>query len=215
MIQLELFDIFKYWIFFMIALSVHQYGHVKAAIMFGIKRYEKTSMNSINPFIHISVASMFTGLFFGIMWPKKVKFIPKVDSDISTQKQKFIFDLAGIIANLIVGFGILLVVFLLVVIARSYMDYSVYSFFSHDMRDLGLFNLYLALLNCLPIRGVDGYVITRAAFSKMNLDKKYIKIYHYVTYGLLSVILLFGLTRYDLYVYDGFLLLRELIMNVY
>lgn len=161
--------IIKLWINFALAITLHEYGHYQMAIKLGKAEYENSIRNCPNPFMHISLLSMFSGFLFGFMWGKKVEFESSAECNSTKIIQNTLFGLSGIMLNIVVALSAGLLFYFL---PRFHLDSSVYIFFKYNMRYFLLANIFVALVSILPLPGLDGFRILKSIFEGFGVSFK-------------------------------------------
>lgn len=201
MYEHSLIYILKLWIYFAAAITLHEYGHYQMAIKLGKKEFENSLRNTPNPFVHISLLSMFSGILFGFMWGKRVIFKSSAKTNRTRLIQNGLFGLSGIMANLVAAFSAGLVSYIML---RFDLDKSVHIFFEYGMIDFLGVNIFIALVSLLPLPGFDGFGIAKSMIGAFGVGIRDIvsKRLELVTLSALGLTILYKLAYYQQPVYD-------------
>jgi len=144
------------FVFVIIFLSFHEYGHAKAASLIGDKTAEYAGRMTLNPAVHIDIfGTVLLPIMFVLAgippfgWAKPVP----VDSNIS-KRDMTIVAFAGPFMNIACAFGV--VAILKIIIALSI---PLQPNLLRIIRDGAYINLFLAFFNLLPLNPLDGYKV--------------------------------------------------------
>ncbi len=143
---------------FIIALSLHEYGHALAATLQGDPTAKLAGRLTLNPKSHLDPVGTFMLVMVGFGWGKPVPFAPN-----KLRSARFgaaIVGIAGPVVNVILA---IVSAFLLVLLVRSGAENSgaagLWGYFLEISLTL---NITLALFNLLPIPPLDGSRIMSA-----------------------------------------------------
>lgn len=143
---------------FIIALSLHEYGHALAATLQGDPTARLAGRLTINPKSHLDPVGTFMLVMVGFGWGKPVPFAPNKLR--SRQFGAAIVGLAGPVVNVILAF---ISAFLLLALVRSGAPNEGAAHLWGRFLQISLtLNVVLALFNLLPIPPLDGSRILSA-----------------------------------------------------
>lgn len=188
--------ILKLWMYFAAAITLHEYGHYQMAIKLGKKEYKNTLRNTPNPFVHISLLSMFSGILFGFMWGKRVIYKSSAKDNRRRAIQNILFGFSGIMANLATAVSAGLVSYIML---RFHLDKSVHDFFQYGMITFIGVNVFIALVSLFPLPGLDGYgiLISMVAGFGIGIKEVVSKRLEFVSLSALGLVILYQLAYYQ------------------
>ena len=165
------------------------------AIKLGKKEYINSHRNTPNPFVHISLLSMFVGILFGFMWVKKVVFNSRAKANRTRLIQNVLFGLSGIMANLATAIIVGLVSYIML---RFHLDRSVRNFFQYGMINFLGVNIFIALVSLLPLPGFDGFGIVKSFFGAYGVGiKEVVKRLEFVSLSAIGLVIVYQLAYYQ------------------
>lgn len=148
----------------LIALSFHEYAHARMAYFWGDPTAKMQGRLTLNPISHLDPIGLLMLIFVRFGWARPVPINPVNFSD--RRRGLFWVSLAGPGINLILGF---VATFLFVVVFFTGTEPTIVQI----MRNLVIYNVYLALFNLIPLPPLDGSKI----FSSL-LPREYVNQYH-------------------------------------
>lgn len=195
--------IVKLWLYFGVAITLHEYGHYQMAIKLGKKEFKDSLRNTPNPFVHISLLSMFSGILFGFMWGKRVIYKSSAKTNRTRLIQNVLFGFSGIMANL---FTAIAAGFVSYIMLRFHLDKSVHHFFQYGMISFMGVNVFIALISLLPLPGFDGFGIAKSLIGILGVGVREVvsKRLEVVTLSVMGLTILYQLAYYQHPVFDLF-----------
>ena len=160
-------EIVMYLLAFLIAITVHEYAHARAALAAGDDTAKRQGRVSLNPMDHLDplgtimfVITMFSG--FGLAWGKPVPINPYYFRNPRWDTLRV--SLWGPLSNLITA-AILIVTlkFVAIYLAKPYINLVAVCI---------MFNLMLAFFNLIPIAPLDGSKIL-SSLLPVDLARRY------------------------------------------
>lgn len=147
----------------LISLTVHEWGHARAAYACGDDTAYLMGRMTLNPFHHIDWVGFLCMLFFGFGWAKPVPVNSRKFKNY--RKGEAIVSLAGVMMNLVL---VLIGFVALVLIGWLKLEWLLGSEYLFTiLYYLIALNCTLALFNLLPIYPLDGYHIFELLFAKL------------------------------------------------
>jgi len=180
----------------LIGLSIHEFGHAKAAQLCGDRTAEELGRVTIDPKAHIDIVGLVSLFIFGFGWGKPVLINPR---NFKHPRRDSIFvGLAGVTLNLI---SAIFFAFLTRFIYQLFPNF----FFSGSWGDATrnvlistvMINLSLMLFNLIPVPPLDGFGVLSEI---INLKERNFKMYAWLmTYGskVLFLVIIIG-TKFGL-----------------
>ncbi len=174
----------------LIALTLHELAHAKAAYHFGDPTAKNSGRFSLNPLKHLDPVGTIMLIFFGFGWAKPVPVNPMYFE--GNRKRKMLWvALAGPVSNLLQALaGAILLSLIYHFVPGGTVASFLISFFVYYIS----INLVLAVFNILPIPPLDGSKILAGLLP----DKFYVFISKIEQYGfiILLILVLFNFTQY-------------------
>lgn len=175
----------------LIGLSVHEFGHAKAAQLCGDRTSEYMGRVSLDPRAHIDPWGLIALLLVGFGWGKPVLVDPRNYKH--PRRDSIIVGLAGVFNNFIAAILFAFIYrFALQLIPASFWQLTFGHVVMMLLSNIVVINLSLMLFNLLPIPPLDGFGVLCGIFNLYGT-----KFYWYARrYGMIILILLlyFGLT---------------------
>lgn len=175
----------------LIGLSVHEFGHAKAAQLCGDRTSEAMGRVSLDPRAHIDPVGLLMLLVVGFGWGRPVIVDPR--NYRHPRRDSIIVGLAGVFNNLISAVVFAFVYrFAVQLLPASFRVSTFGSIIVRLLLQIVVINLSLMLFNLLPIPPLDGFGVVCGIFNLYNT-----KFYWYARrYGMLLLIIMmyFGLT---------------------
>jgi len=151
--ELFVFRLFEEPILFLIVLvlmvfsiCLHEFCHAWTAKLCGDSTAAENGYLTLNPLKVMGVYSLIMLLMFGIGWGR----VPVNNSRITHKYQRILVDLAGIIANFVLG-----IVFTAVLVLMIHVNPE--SQYTTPVIMVAALNFVMAMFNLLPIPPLDGY----------------------------------------------------------
>ena len=170
-----------------VAISVHEFGHAKAAQLCGDKTSEWQGRVSLDPRAHVSLLGILMLLVVGFGWGRPVMIDPRQFKH--PRRDQIIVGLAGVFNNMICA-----IVFSVVcgLVLRFAPPAAIAKGIGNVIWTILLrtvtVNVSLMIFNLLPVPPLDGWNILTQLFKLDKYDWWY-KVYQYGTYILLALII--------------------------
>jgi len=175
----------------LIGLSVHEYGHAKAAQMCGDTTSERQGRVSLDPRAHIDPIGLIALLLVGFGWGRPVMIDPRNFKH--PRRDQVIVGLAGVFNNFICAIVFAFIYrFAVQLLPSSFLHSTFGNIIITMLLQVVVVNLSLMLFNLLPIPPLDGFGVISAIFKLYNT-----KFYWFARrYGMIVLIVMmyFGLT---------------------
>ena len=196
--------LFVIWFAFVLSLTAHAFGYLTIRDSFGGKKKDK-SRNNRNPFMHISIISMITGLLFGFMWAKPVFFNNQLEKNKPVSRQ-VAFHLSGIVVNLLLA---LVLAFFRGIMSKLFgeTDPSTAAMFLYrQLSCLISANLFVACIALLPLPGLDGFNLLWVFVEKNGVvvRRQVMYIIKTVAFSLILLYFICSLLQYRYPLYDQY-----------
>lgn len=168
-----------------VAISVHEYGHAKAAQLCGDRTAESMGRVSLDPRAHVDIVGLLMLFFVGFGWGKPVIIDPRQMKH--PRRDQILIGLAGVFNNFVTS-----IVF--AVILRLYVQFASAAFINGKLGETIFvilmytvsINISLMLFNLLPIPPLDGFGVICGIFGLYNT-----KFYWYARrYGMIVLLIL-------------------------
>lgn len=181
-----IFDLFSspvlvilYIVFIVIALSVHEFAHAKAADMLGDPTPRLQGRLTLDPRAHLDLWGSILFLVAGFGWGKPVQFDPYNLKNPRQDAMKIA--LAGPLSNIIMALSVSIIIKLIYLLFPSLSP-----LFFDIARIFITLNVFLAVFNLIPIEPLDGFKIVGGLLS----EEQAIKWYSLRPYGMFFLIAL-------------------------
>lgn len=168
-----------------VAISIHEYGHAKAAQLCGDTTGEYQGRVSLDPRAHIDPWGLLMLFIVGFGWGRPVMIDPRQFKN--PRRDQIIVGLAGVFNNLLgaIAFSIICGLCLRFGL-RFFVTSSIGSIIYDILSYVIMINVSLMIFNLLPIPPLDGFGVVCGIFNLYNS-----KFYYYAKrYGMIILVVL-------------------------
>jgi len=144
-----------------LALTIHEYSHAKAAVKVGDNTPKMYGRLTLNPAKHFDIIGILAFIIAGFGWAKPIPVNPF--NYHNYKKGNIIVSLAGVFSNLIIG----VIASILFVISVMYFSGNVSYILQYFFYFIMLINFSLMIFNLIPIAPLDGFNLLNS-FTKPN-----------------------------------------------
>lgn len=180
----------------LICIVLHECAHGFVAYKMGDDTAKAAGRLSLNPLKHIDLVGAACMLLFNFGWAKAVPINPYRFK--SRRKGMILVSLAGPLANILLAFILMLVMYFMAIVTPQYFNSGAYytiSTLTYYLDQLYVMNLCLAVFNLIPIPPLDGSKVIGAFLP----DAQFRKVMQYENLGMIALIILIAFSeRFDI-----------------
>ena len=168
-----------------IAISVHEFGHAKAAQLCGDRTAEYMGRVSLDPRAHIDIVGLLMLFFVGFGWGKPVVIDPRQMKH--PRRDQILIGLAGVFNNFIAAIVFAFIFrFYVQLTYKAFLYKTIGRVIYTMLQSVVAINISLMLFNLLPIPPLDGFGVICGIFGLYNT-----KFYWYARrYGMIVLLAL-------------------------
>ena len=184
---------------FLPSLTIHEYAHAWVAYRFGDDTAKRMGRLTLNPLAHISLlGTIIMPLLIRFGWAKPIP----VNFSILSKKQIFCVAAAGPLANILLAF--------ILTGAFHILSLEAIPLLGNFVLLAILLNIMLAVLNLIPVPPLDGSRLVYALLKSPRAVNAYYKFGRYGIFILIAFLLLGGLQKVVLPLFELFCTLLRL-----
>lgn len=204
--------------FLMLSLSVHEYAHAFAAHKQGDDYARVMGRMTINPLKHIDPLGLLMLVLVGFGWAKPVPIVPSNFKN--GRKSMIIVSIAGVLANLIMAFIAINLLYFLNYTCGLYFFVTNPAIWAIVLSDIFIYfitvNITLCVFNLIPLPPLDGYKVVRELFYSFRSRNIFDFLDRYGNF-ILIVLIIFGGTSGIISQVSGFILrlMEQFCMLIY
>jgi len=178
---------------FLVSLTIHEYAHAWVAYRYGDDTAKSMGRLTLNPLAHISLlGTIIMPLLVRFGWAKPIP----VNFSILTKKQIFCVAAAGPLANILLAF--------ILTGAFHILSLEAIPLLGNFVLLAILFNIVLAVFNLIPIPPLDGSRLVYALLKSSKAINAYYRFGRYGIFILIAFLLLGGLQKVVLPLFEVF-----------
>ena len=150
-----------------IAISVHEFGHAKAAQLCGDRTAERMGRVSLDPRAHIDIVGLLMLFFVGFGWGKPVIIDPRQMKH--PRRDQILIGLAGVFNNFIAAIVFAFILrFYFQIAYKAFLFKTLGTVIYTILQGIVVINISLMLFNLLPIPPLDGFGVVCGIFGLYN-----------------------------------------------